>query len=160
MIGRNARLTLALIIGAGCVAASAGAAGAATSIHPVRPHHGGVHFARGRMPKVAAHEGYQALVSDGPGSGFGFHHVPYPLHVAAVNARERQAAAVRSAVTTDALTQGFNGYGFSRDSVYAEGNHGSYGVFNGADGYGSPYFAGYYGPGEGADYGVFGHAYN
>ena len=45
----------------------------------------------------------------------------------------------------DALTSG-GYYGFPGDSVYGAGNHAAYGVFNGADGYGSPYFAGYYGP--------------
>ena len=150
--------TCALVVGAGFVVASAGAGMAASAPRHARVHHSGVHFARGHAP--GAGDGYQALVSDGPGSGFGFHHVPYPLHVAAVNAHERQARAVRSAVDIDAATAGFNGYGFSGDSVYGEGPRASYGVFNGNDGYGSPYFAGYYGPGDGADYGVFGHAYN
>ena len=44
--------------------------------------------------------------------------------------------------------------------MYGAGNHAAYGVFNGADGYGSPYFAGYYGPADGTDYGPFGHAYD
>ncbi len=160
MVDRRSRIPLALITGLGLVFAGVGTAAAGSSARHVRTHHAGLHFARGRTASAAASNGYQALVSDGPGSGFGFHHIPYPLHVAAVNAHERQAAAVRSAVTTDAFTQGFNGYGFRGDSVYGEGPRASYGVFNGADGYGSPYFAGYYGPGEGADYGVFGHAYN
>ena len=157
MIVQKAQVVLVLLAGAGLVA---GAGPAAAGARHVLHHRAGVHFARGHVPGGAENGGYQALVSDGPGSGFGFHHLPYPLHVAAVDAHARQAAAVRSAVTTDALTQGFNGYGFRGDSVYAEGPRASYGVFNGADGYGSPYFAGYYGPGGGADYGVFGHAYN
>ena len=120
-----------------------------------------MHYAGTRkIPGDTRRGGYQALVSDGSGTGFGFHHLPYPLHVAAVDSRNRQAAAVRSAVTTDAFTQGFNGYGFRGDSTYAEGNRGTYGVFDGPGGYGSPYFAGYYGRGEGTDYGVFGRAYN
>ena len=160
MIALSARVTLALVAGLGLVSAGTGTAVAGSSARHMRARQAGVHFTRGHASSATANNGYQALVSDGPGSGFGFHHIPYPLHVAAVNAHERQVAAVRSAVTTDAFTQGFNGYGFRGDSVYGEGNHGSYGVFDGPDGYGSPYFAGYYGPGEGADYGVFGHAYN
>ena len=42
---------------------------------------------------------------------------------------------------------GYSGYGHGR------------GVFSYPDGYGSPYFAGYYGPGDGENYGPFGHAY-
>ena len=158
MIVRQTRIAF-LLAAVGLVFAGGDAfAAARTQRTPSR--HAGVHFSRARVEHARAGTGYQALVSDGPGSGFGFHHLPYPLHVAAANARERQAGAVRSAVTTDAFTQGFNGYGFSGDSVYGEGGRASYGVFNGRDGYGSPYFAGYYGPGDGADYGVFGHAYN
>lgn len=102
--------------------------------------------------------GYRALVSDGPGTGFGFHRLPLPYHVAAVRQRERQVDAVHSAVVDEALTSG-GYYGFYGDSVYGAGNGAAYGVFDGADGYGSPYFAGYYGPGDGEDYGPFGHAY-
>ena len=160
MVSAKARIAYALVVGTSLVAAGAGTAVASPSARHVRAHHAGVHFARGHVASAAMDRGYQPLVSDGSGSGFGFHHIPYPLHVAAVNAHERQAAAVRSAVYVDAATQGFNGYGFSGDSVYGEGPRASYGVFNGNDGYGSPYFAGYYGPGDGADYGVFGHAYN
>ena len=123
--------------------------------HQAYSAHPGVRYGRG-----STSGGTQALVSDGYGTGFGFHHLPYPLHVAAVRERNGQAAAVRSAVTTDALTQGADGYGFYGDSVYGRGAGASYGVFSGADGYGSPYFAGYYGRGEGKDYGVFGHAYD
>ena len=160
MLSGKTRLAYALVIGTSLVAAGPGMAVAGTGTHHARSRHVGVHFARDHVRGATRGHGYQALVSDGSGSGFGFHHIPYPLHVAAVNARERQAAAVRSAVNVDAATQGFNGYGFSGDSVYGEGPRASYGVFNGNDGYGSPYFAGFYGPADGTDYGVFGHAYD
>ena len=107
----------------------------------------------------ARHSGGQRLVSDGPGTGFGFHHSPLPYRVGAWRQRERQAEATHEAVDDDALTSG-GYYGFPGDSVYGAGGRAAYGVFNGADGYGSPYFAGYYGPGEGTDYGPFGHAYD
>ena len=106
--------------------------------------------------------GSQALVSDGPGTGFGFHRLPGPYRFAAAVHRDRQSQALRDAVVTDAITNGNGNYGFGLrgDSVYGYGNNASYGVFSGSDGYGSPYFAGYYGPGDGADYGPFGRAYN
>ncbi len=110
----------------------------------------------------AAHgQGGQALVSDGPGTGYGFHRLPQPYRFAAAVHRDRQGRAVRDAVITDALTNGNGNYGFGLrgDSVYGYGNRASYGVFSGADGYGSPYFAGWYGPGGGADLGPLGHAY-
>jgi hypothetical protein len=116
--------------------------------------HPGVRFAH-----APQRGGYQALVSDGPGTGFGFHRLPLPYSVAAVHQQERQSRAVRDAVGASALdSTGFR-EGFPGDSVYGAGSGAAYGVFNGADGYGSPYFAGYYGPGDGQDYGVFGHAY-
>ena len=109
--------------------------------------------------KGARHAGSQQLVSDGPGTGFGFSHSPLPHRVGAWRQRARQADATHEAVEDDALTSG-GYYGFPGDSVYGAGNHAAYGVFNGADGYGSPYFAGYYGPADGTDYGPFGHAYD
>ncbi len=152
------RIAIALLSGASLLMpALASARTDAPKSHHAR--HGVVYAGtRGQGPSQRG--GYQALVSDGSGTGFGFHHLPYPVHVAAVDAHSRQSAAVRSAVTTDAYTQGFNGFGFRGDSTYAEGTHATNGVFDGPDGYGSPYFAGYYGRGEGTDYGVFGHAYN
>ena len=122
--------------------------------HHHAAHHAGVHFAHG-----ASHGGYQNLVSDGPGTSFGFHRDPAPYRIGAARQRYRQANAVHQAVDDDALTSG-GYYGFPGDSVYGEGNEGARGVFNGADGYGSPYFAGFYGPAGGTDNGVFGHSYD
>ena len=119
-------------------------------------HKSGVSFANADPRRG----GYQALVSDGQGSGFGFHHNPGPFRIGAAIARGRQVDAVHSAVIDSAVDSQPHGYGFYGDSVYGNGNSASYGVFNGSDGYGSPYFAGYYGSGDGADYGVFGHAYS
>ena len=105
------------------------------------------------------HAGGQRLVSDGPGTGYGFNHSPLPYRVGAWRQRMRQADATHDAVDIDAATSG-GYYGFPGDSVYGAGNRSAYGVFNGADGYGSPYFAGFYGPADGTDYGPFGHAYD
>ena len=108
----------------------------------------------------ARRSGYQALVSDGPGTGFGFHRLPVGARVAATVSRDRQAAAVRSAVIDDAVeSYGPFGDGLAGEDGIGAGGYGHRGVFSYPDGYGSPYFAGYYGPGEGADYGPLGHAY-
>ena len=120
----------------------------------------GVSFSHAvRGDEGARHGGGQRLVSDGPGTSFGFHHAPAAFRVGAWRQRNRQADATHEAVDDDALTSG-GYYGFPGDSVYGAGNRAAYGVFNGADGYGSPYFAGFYGPADGTDYGPFGHAYD
>ena len=103
--------------------------------------------------------GSQQLVNDGPGTAYGFHRDPAPYRIGARRYRNRQANAVQETVDIDAATSGGE-WGFPGDSVYGAGRYGSYGVFNGADGYGSPYFAGFYGPAGGTDYGPFGHAYD
>ena len=115
----------------------------------------------GRVSYDRPAHGQGVLVSDGPGTGFGFYRLPQPYRIAAAVHRDRQARALRETVVTDALTHGNGNYGFALpgDSVYGFGNRASYGVFSGSDGYGSPYFAGYYGPGGGADLGPLGHAY-
>ena len=127
-------------------------AAAASRVHRRSAYASGVKF-----DHVPRHGGYQALVSDGPGTGFGFHRLPEPYRFAAAVHRDRESAAVRSAVITDALTHGgglYGGYG------YGFGTRRTYGVFNGGDGYGSPYFAGWYGQGGGADLGPLGHTYD
>ena len=139
-----------------CAAVCALAAASPASAASRHRHHYGVSF-----QQAPRHGGYHTLVSDGPGTGFGFHRLPAPYRFAAAVHRDRQSEAVRSAVITDAVTNGNGPYGFGLrgDSVYGYGNGATYGVFSGADGYGSPYFAGWYGPGDGADLGPLGHTY-
>ena len=132
---------------AGMTAMAASGAVAAPSHHHAHARH------------VAHSGGTQQLVSDGPGTAYGFHRDPAPYRVGARRQRYRQADAVHQAVIDDALTSG-GYYGFPGDSVYGAGNEAAYGVFGGADGYGSPYFAGFYGPASGTDYGPFGRAYD
>ena len=147
------RSALTAAAAVGLIAAPAAAASS-------RHHHAaaGVSYAP-YSHRAARHAGGQQLVSDGPGTGFGFSHSPLPYRVGAWRHRERQADATHEAVEDDALTSG-GYYGFPGDSVYGAGGRAAYGVFNGADGYGSPYFAGYYGPADGTDYGPFGRAYD
>lgn len=142
------------------VASAALLAFSSPSFAAARHHH---HYRADVSYSDGGHHGAggQALVSDGPGTGFGFHRLPAPYRIGALIHRDRQAAAVRSAVFDDAVSQGNGPYGVGLpgDSVYGYGNGATYGVFSGADGYGSPYFAGWYGPGNGADLGPLGHAY-
>ena len=140
-----------LLAAAACLLFAAPAAAA--------PRHARIHGSNVSFDR--APHGGQALVTDGPGTGFGFHRLPAPFRYAAAAYRDRQSSALRAAVVTDALTSGSGNYGFGLrgDSVYGYGNRANYGVFSGSDGYGSPYFAGYYGPGGGADLGLLGHAY-
>lgn len=158
MVDKSLKIALSAATIVGFALAAPDAAWAAApphGSHASRAHasRSGVRFAR-----RTKRGGTQALVNDGRGTGFGFHRLPSPYRLAAARQRHRQADAVRQAVIDDALTSG-GSYGFYGDSVYGEGNDAAYGVFDGADGYGSPYFAGYYGPGDGVDYGPFGHAY-
>lgn len=148
--------TKAAVLAAAIIGLAAAPAAAASHHHADKT---GVHFGQAAQHADSRRGGSQRLVSDGPGTGFGFHHAPLAYRVGALRHRARQADAVHEAVDDDALTSG-GYYGFPGDSVYGAGGRAAYGVFNGADGYGSPYFAGYYGPGEGTDYGPFGHAYD
>ena len=158
MVKNSSKIAVLAITIAG-MAAGGSAASAASAHHSAKRGQFGVQFAQ-RGAHRTGHAGYQRLVSDGPGTGFGFHHDPLPYRVGALRQRYRQANATHQAVIDDALTSGDYYSGLPGDSVYGEGNHGAYGVFNGADGYGTPYFAGYYGPASGTDYGPFGHAYD
>jgi len=84
---------------------------------------------------------YAALVGE-PGTGLGFYALPMPVRVGAwryrmAHARPYWQNPVRFAVAADAARYpdwvvGPNGY--------------RYGVFDPIEGYGSPFFAGYYGP--------------
>lgn len=151
----------AAVAGAACLALALPAAAAprhharhATAAAGVSFDHGG----------HAARSGYQTLVSDGPGTGFGFHRLPGGARVAAAAARgrrtDRQEAALHSAIIDDAVeSYGPFGDGLAGDEGLGRAGYGNRGVFSYPDGYGSPYFAGYYGRGDGADYGPLGHGY-
>jgi hypothetical protein len=97
---------------------------------------------------------YAELVGD-PDSGLGFYPLPWVYRVGAWRERQRRAYnsynAVRFAIMSSALysTAWWPYYGSHR------------GVFNPYDGYGTPFFAGYYGPAgdPGAPRGPLGNAY-
>ena len=159
-IGSRVRLAAAVVGVAGF--ALAGPASAAT-------HHRARHAAAAGVSYThsgqAQNSGYHTLVSDGPGTGFGFHRLPGGYRVAAAAARgqhaDAQRAAIHSAIADDAVeSYGPFGDGLAGEGGFGAGGYGNgRGVFSYPDGYGSPYFAGYYGPGDGADYGPLGHGY-
>lgn len=140
--------------------------GLGASAAPAAPRHHGARTASAKhgQPGVrfAARpsRGGAALVSDGPGTGYGFHRLPGQFRVGALIHRERRTAALHEAVETDALTSGGYRSGFLGDDVAGSVPYSNYGVFSGADGYGSPFFAGYYGPGDGEDLGPLGTTYD
>jgi hypothetical protein len=118
-----------------------------------------VHHSSVRYAEAPRYGGAHPLVNDGPGTPLGFHQLPPRYRIGARIARNRQVAALHETVETDALTSGGFRSGFLGDDVAASVPYSNYGVFSGADGYGSPFFAGYYGPGDGADLGPLGHTY-
>ena len=163
MANFGSRLCLAAAFGGYASLALAAPAVAAPHHHARHVAAAGVSYERSGQSQ---HSGYQTLVSDGPGTGFGFHRLPGGYRVAAAAARgrqeDRQRAAIHSAVVDDAVeSYGPFGDGLAGEGGLGRGGYGSgRGVFSYPDGYGSPYFAGYYGPGDGADLGPLGHAYS
>lgn len=88
-------------------------------------------------------------------SGLGFYPLPAQFRAGGRPGR-RPGDAIRYAVETEA---GVNNYGLVGD--YSRERHG-HTVFNPVDGYGTPFFAGYYGPAGDPDEerGPFGNPYN
>lgn len=163
-IGSRLRLTAVL---AGTAALTLAApAWAAPRHHARHAHHAsaaaGVSYDRSGH---ASKGGYHTLVSDGPGTGFGFHRLPGGYRVAAAAARDRHADSQRAAIHSAIVDDAVESYGPFGDGLAGEGGFGvngygnGRGVFSYPDGYGSPYFAGFYGEGGGADYGPLGHGY-
>ena len=163
MANFGSRLCLAVALVGSATLAVAAPVAAAPRHHAWHTESAGVSFERSGQSQRS---GYQTLVSDGPGTGFGFHRLPGGYRVAAAAARgrqeDRQRDAIHSAVIDDAVeSRGPFGDGLAGEGGFNGGGYGSgRGVFSYPDGYGSPYFAGYYGPGDGADLGPLGHAYS
>jgi hypothetical protein len=142
------RRALSLLAGLtlGLTTATADASAAARRTDYVRPLGQGRHHAHMARQPGHGHVGhYAALVGD-PGSGLGFYALPYPYRLGAWRYRQRVRMArypnpVLSAVAADAARY----YGIPGDRGYR------YGVFDPNDGVGTPFFAGYYGPGDGDD---------
>lgn len=114
---------------------------------------------RGRLTAVRRRPHFAALVGD-PGSGYGFYPLPWAYRVGAWRARQRRAMASAEAIGVAVASTAIYSYGFPYGDDYGFGHH--HGVFNPIDGYGTPFFAGYYGPagGPGQERGPFGNPYN
>ena len=98
---------------------------------------------------------YAELVGD-PDGGAGFYPLPWAIRAGAWRERQRRAWSARDAISFAVMSQQIYAYA----TPYAYGPHHP-GVFNPWDGYGTPFFAGYYGPAgdPGAARGPFGNAY-
>ncbi len=108
---------------------------------------------RGRLTASRRRGYYAPLVGD-RGSGFGFYPLPWVYRVGAWRYRQRRAIEAQNAIRFAVASQAIYSYVFPSD----DNRHG---VFNPYDGYGTPFFAGYYGPAgdPGAERGPFGRPY-
>jgi hypothetical protein len=154
-LARLALPALAFVIAAPVLAT------AAPSHHAARAHlrfaHTGLHYAHGGdlRRQSGHHHGTHlaALVGDRE-SGLGFYPPVGPYYPHAWR-QWRQRNAVRDAIDSQAV-YGYYGIGGGYD-----GERHAHNMFNPVDGYGSPFFAGYYGPAGDPDEerGPFGNAY-
>ena len=113
------------------------------------------HYAVRGAGRVHGRSGLVALVGDRE-SGLGFYPLPRQYRTEGAP-RDRRGDAIRYAVATEAGTsyyygQGGDGFADRRGRT----------LFNPVDGYGTPFFAGYYGPAgdPDEDRGPFGKPYN
>lgn len=110
-------------------------------------------YAHGRAPHGRARSGYFADLVGDPDSGAGFYPLPWVYRVGAWRAHQRQAYNSYNAIRFAIMSQAMYSYVFPY-------NDNRPGVFNPYDGYGTPFFAGYYGPGDpNAERGPFGRPY-
>ena len=100
--------------------------------------------------------GMAPLVGDRE-SGLGFYNLPAQYRAGARLARSRQGDAIRYAIGAEMGNGYFYGLG---GEDYGENHH--HAMFNPVDGYGTPFYAGFYGPAgdPGADRGPFGNPYD
>jgi len=112
-----------------------------------------VMYAHGRVLHGRARAGHYADLVGDPDSGLGFYPLPWVYRVGAWRARQRQAFNAYNDIRFAIMSQAIYSYVFPY-------NDNRPGVFNPYDGYGTPFFAGYYGPGDpNAEPGPFGRPY-
>jgi hypothetical protein len=110
-------------------------------------------YAHGRILHGGARGGHFAELVGDPDSGMGFYPLPWVYRVGAWRARQRQAINAYNDIRFAIMSQAIYSYVFPY-------NDNRPGVFNPYDGYGTPFFAGYYGPGDpAAAPGPFGRPY-
>ncbi|MGO9674644.1 MAG: hypothetical protein ACLPSF_10850 [Methylocella sp.] len=110
-------------------------------------------YAHGRVLHGRARGGHFAELVGDPDGGMGFYPLPWVYRVGAWRARQRRAFNSYNAIRFAIMSQAMYSYVFPY-------NDNRPGVFNAYDGYGTPFFAGYYGPGDpAADPSPFGRPY-
>lgn len=129
------------------------------TIAQIRGRHMSLRFAspaRGTSPRSHHGSGMSALVGDRD-SGLGFYNLPAQYRAGARLAKSRQGDAIRYAIGSEMGNGYYYGIG-GEDS--GESHH--HAMFNPVDGYGTPFFAGYYGPAGDPDddRGPFGNSYD
>jgi hypothetical protein len=115
---------------------------------------------RARLTTLGNSSGFVALVGD-KSSGYGFYPLPWHYRVGAWRWRQQRAARSAEALGVAVASTAVYSYGYGFPGGYGYGLSNHHGVFNPVDGYGSPFFAGYYGPAgdSGGDPGPFGRPY-
>jgi hypothetical protein len=137
-----------------------GGAVARAAEHPPRGLHraraimgSAVSYAHGRVVRIGRSGGHYADLVGDPDSGLGFYPLPWAYRVGAWRARQRQAYNAYDDVRFAIMSQAIYSYAWPYNDNRAS-------VFNVYDGYGTPFFAGYYGPGDpDAPRGPFGRPY-
>ncbi|VFU10284.1 conserved exported protein of unknown function [Methylocella tundrae] len=135
-----ATLALALMMSAG--QASEATKGTAASHRRAHAQRTSLSYAAEERRRRPAHgsSGFVALSQDGE-SGAGFYPLPPQYRIGAAQERQHRKIQYRNAIGTamasEAIAYDFDqGYGFV--------NTNSHGIFDPVDGYGTPFFAGYY----------------
>lgn len=94
----------------------------------------------GRRHHARGSSGFTDLSQDSE-SGAGFYPLPTQYRIGAAQERQRRAIQYRDAIGTAMASEAI-GYDFDQGFGFVNTN--SHGVFDPVDGYGTPFFAGYY----------------
>lgn len=152
---------VAMLAFGGAASAPASASSKQTGVHRAHARSVGAKPApvrqRARLTTFGNSPRFVALVGD-KDSGLGFYPLPWHYRVAAWRWKQKRAwesaEALRAAVASTAIYS----YGYGFPGAYTFGHR--HGVFNPVDGYGTPFFAGYYSGGGDGDPGPFGSPYD
>lgn len=123
------------------------------AVHHAKVSGPAVVYAHGRAPHGRGRSGQFAELVGDPESGAGFYPLPWHYRAGAWRYRQRHAARAGNAIRFAIMSQAIYSYAWPYDDRRP-------GVFNPYDGYGTPFFAGWYGPGDpDAAPGLFGRPY-